>query len=122
MTIDQSNSVLCVYIIDIIYTMYLPVCVCMPLCVCFGEFAEQVVFEGQNDLTLSPNYCSAGTNTHTHVLNIFVLKSAFSVFFSLQVTLLGPVVILASPPMVPGNRQISRSVPRFISAARRALI
>lgn len=60
--------------------------------------------------------------THTHALNIFVLKSASSVFFSLQVTLLGPVVILASPPMVPGNRQISRSVPRFISAAQRALI
>lgn len=33
MSIDQSNSVHCVYIIDIIYTMYLPVCVCACHCV-----------------------------------------------------------------------------------------
>lgn len=93
--------------------------------VCHWEFADQMVFEGQNDQ--SPDYCSAciyslaHTHTHTHALSVFVLKSASSVF-SLQVTLLGPVEILASPPTVPGNRQISRSVPRFISAAQRALI
>ena len=103
---------------------------CMPACVCYREFAEQVVFEGLHDQTFSPNYCSAGTNTHkhththtlTHVLSIFVLKSASSVFFALQVTLLGRVVILASPPMVPGNKQILRYVPRFTSAVQRALI
>lgn len=38
----------------------------MPVCVCYREFAEEVVFEGQNDQTVSPNYYSAGTNTHTN--------------------------------------------------------
>lgn len=75
---EHSNSVHCVYIINIIYTLYIPVCVCACQCVSVIENSLSKRFLKGRMIKLSVLTIAvlAQTHTHTHVLNISVLKSA----------------------------------------------